>query len=458
MSFFIRKGGAGAKNSLTGGKKKRSFQDGSKSKKFKANKFEDEEIASDGSDIEGRDDVGYESEEDHETAEEKKLRLARIYLQEIEKELDERKEEEEDGVEKRLRDDVDADKGKLRTEISHSLDLDNVRSQMLKDKLHNLAITCVCLSADSTSLYSASKDKGLVKWELPSGQKVHRIKGGNKGDEGSTVGHCHTINCLAVSTDNRYLASGDSNKEIFIWNCDTMERLHIFRGHKAEISGLVFRSGTHTLYSSSFDRSIKIWSVDERSYVETLFGHQDRVMAVDAGARERAVSVGGRDRSARVWKIVEESQLVFNVPTSSIDCVKLLNEEHWVSAGEDGHLAVWAVTRKKPLALVEACHGRDPVNNTPHWVSALTTLYNSDLVVTGSRDGQIRIWSVGEAFKSITQIGSIKVEGFVNSLSVGCEGRLIVAGLGQEHRLGRWWREKDAKNRIGIYSLDLKGS
>ena len=38
MSFFIRKGGAGAKNSLTGGKKKRSFQDGSKSKKFKANK------------------------------------------------------------------------------------------------------------------------------------------------------------------------------------------------------------------------------------------------------------------------------------------------------------------------------------------------------------------------------------------------------------------------------------
>ena len=58
---------------------------------------------------------------------------------------------------------------------------------------------------------------------------------------------------------------------------------------------------------------------------------------------------------------------------------------------------------------MEACHGRDPVNNTPHWVSALTTLYNSDLVVTGSRDGQIRIWSVGEAFKSITQIGSIKV-------------------------------------------------
>ena len=43
--------------------------------------FENEEIDSDGSDIEAREDVGYESEEDHETPEEKKLRLARLYLQ-----------------------------------------------------------------------------------------------------------------------------------------------------------------------------------------------------------------------------------------------------------------------------------------------------------------------------------------------------------------------------------------
>ena len=41
----------------------------------------DEEIDSEGSDIEGRPDAGYESEEDAETAEEKRLRLARLYLQ-----------------------------------------------------------------------------------------------------------------------------------------------------------------------------------------------------------------------------------------------------------------------------------------------------------------------------------------------------------------------------------------
>ena len=89
-----------------------------------------------------------------------------------------------------------------------------------------------------------------------------------------------------------------------------------------------------------------------RAYVETLFGHQDSICGIDCGSRERCITVGGRDATARLWKIVEESQLVFNGPQSSLDCVKLLNEEHWVTAGEDGHLAVWGVQKKKPLALV----------------------------------------------------------------------------------------------------------
>ena len=43
-----------------------------------------------------------------------------------------------------------------------------------------------------------------------------------------------------------------------------------------------------------------------------------------------------RDGSVRVWKIVEESQLIFNGPSTSIDAVKLINEEHFITCGEDG--------------------------------------------------------------------------------------------------------------------------
>ena len=72
------------------------------------------------------------------------------------------------------------------------------------------------------------------------------------------------------------------------------------------------------------------------TFLPYRFGHQDRIMGIDAGVRERAVSAGGRDGTVRVWKIVEESQLLFNGPATSIDAVKLINEEHFVSCGEDG--------------------------------------------------------------------------------------------------------------------------
>eukprot|EP00088_Acartia_fossae_P030393 TRINITY_DN3135_c0_g1_i3.p1 TRINITY_DN3135_c0_g1~~TRINITY_DN3135_c0_g1_i3.p1 ORF type:complete len:461 (-),score=88.09 TRINITY_DN3135_c0_g1_i3:2-1384(-) len=455
MSFFIRKGGTGGGKNTFAGKKRKADASG-KAKKMK--KMEDEEIYSDGSDIDPKEDVGYESDEDLETAEEKKLRLAKVYLQEIEKELEERGEagggeEDEDGVQRVLKEEVEAERGKLRREITATLDFDSVESSHLQDKRHKLSITCICLSKDGKYLYSASKDKGLLKWKMPSGEKLFRISGGKRGEEESVEAHCHTITCLAVTSDGMYLATGDTNNTIYIWTTADMKRVHVFKGHRADISGLVFRKGTHTLYSSSYDRSVKIWSVDEKAYVETLFGHQDRIMDIDAGSRERAITVGGRDKSVRVWKIVEESQLVFNVPTCSIDLVRLLNEEHWVTAGEDGHLAVWGVMRKKPLAMVEKCHGVDSINGEPNWVSSLGTLYNSDMVATGSRDGSIRIWSVGEAFKSIIPVRTIELAGFINCLSIGEGGTLLVAGVGQEHRLGRWWREPAVKNRIHLFKI-----
>lgn len=66
------------------------------------------------------------------------------------------------------------------------------------------------------------------------------------------------------------------------------------------------------------------------------YGHQSAITSIDALSRERAITAGGSDRSVRIWKIVEESQLVYNGHNGSIDIVKLINEENFISAGDDG--------------------------------------------------------------------------------------------------------------------------
>ena len=80
----------------------------------------------------------------------------------------------------------------------------------------------------------------------------------------------------------------------------------------------------------------------------------------------------------------------------------------------------------------------------------MATLHNTDTVITGSRDGWLRVWRVGEGFRSLEEVSKVQVAGFVNSLDVSPCGGWIVAGLGQEHRLGRWWRDKGAKNKLAV--------
>jgi ribosomal RNA-processing protein 9 len=58
-------------------------------------------------------------------------------------------------------------------------------------------------------------------------------------------------------------------------------------------------------------------------------------MAIDALKKERAVS-SSRDKSVHVWKVLEESQLLFKNHSASVDCVSMINEEHFVSGSEDG--------------------------------------------------------------------------------------------------------------------------
>ena len=361
------------------------------------------------------------------------------------------------------------------------------------------------MTLPDTNMEVADKNKETYPETLCI-NKLARVDGGRKGCEDKHIGHCTSVNCVAISSDSQFLASGDDSNLIFIWKITpidkvainqgemshSLDKVHVFRGHKSPVSGVAFRLGTHTLYSCSHDRAVKVWNLDEMAYVETLFGHQDRITGIDAGIRERVLTSGGRDGTARIWKIVEESQLVFNAPSAtggntkdasskgsgivgsaSVDAIKLLDEQHFVTCGEDGHVSLWNVMKKKPVSTITRAHGSDSSNNDPRWISAITTLHNTNLIASGSCDGHLKLWKCGEKFRSLIEIASFPISsymaklqtnsttdpatfwssGFVNSICFHPNGRALLVGIGQEHRLGRWWRTKEARNGILVIPL-----
>lgn len=399
-------------------------------------------------------------EEIQETAQEKRIRLAKEYLGKITAQEgggDGSSDEDDgdaavfkDGVEEkvsaRLHQDALEAMGKLFKQVAESyaeFEFDADSTKFLKG--HRLPVTSVCLSDDGKTAFSSSKDGTILRWDLAAQTKT-RLSLPSDDVSTAKTDHEKSIQALALSSDGKFLASGGCDKLVRVWDAEKNELLESFSGHRDTISSLAFRLRSHMLFSGSLDRSIKHWNLTEMGYVETLFGHQGEVHGLDSLYKERVVSCG-RDRSVRMWKIPEETQLVFYGNSGSMDCVKMVNDEYYVSGGDDGSLSLWFNGRKKPVHVVHHAHG------VGKWISSVTVMPRTDLVASGSSDGHIRLWKADLKDRKLVPVATIPVEGYVNALVFDNKARFLLAGIGQEHRLGRWERLKSAKNGLAIIAL-----
>lgn len=466
-------------------------------------------IDSDDSEDETANGGGEEAEDSEfaaETADEKRKRIGTDYLEKIralakrEKDEEDEDQDSDEGEREGERDSLVAkilqqeqleDSGRVRRLIASRVQkpegADNFRVLMK----HRQSVTAVALSEDDLKGYSASKDGTIVQWEVDGGKtekyrwpsdeilKSHGVK----DPQSRATKHSKHVLALAVSSDGRYLASGGLDRHVHIWDTRTREHIQAFQGHRGPISCLTFRQGTSELFSGSFDRTIKIWNVEDRSYITSLFGHQSEVLSIDCLRKERVLTVG-RDRSMQLWKVPEESRLVFRAPASSLECSCFISNDEFLTGSDDGSVELWGLLRKKPVYIVKNAHAlvatdkqlnqndsgsvpnghMENGNHNPEsyncssahsWVSSITVCRNSDLAASGAGNGSIRLWAIESETKRIRPLFDLPLAGFVNSLAFANSGRFLVAGVGQEPRLGRWGRLPAAQNGVAVHSLNL---
>ncbi|KAI9906314.1 hypothetical protein PsorP6_003799 [Peronosclerospora sorghi] len=391
-----------------------------------------------------------------ETAKEKHLRMAKEYLEKITVQetgdINDEVAYDDSGVDDptsaRLQQDALEAMGKTFKNVAAdytAFEFDNNSIKFLQG--HRLAVTSLCLLEDGKTAFSAAKDGSLLQWDLAQQKRTKlTLPKDDITAEKATTDNSRCILALAASSDGKFLASGGRDKLVRVWDVKKCELQESFSGHRDAVSALAFRQRSHSLFSGSFDRSIKHWNLTEMGYVETLFGHHSEVNGLDSLYKERVVSCG-RDRSVRFWKIPEETQLVLYGNSGSMDCVKMITDEYYVTGGDDGSLSLWFNGRKKPVCVIPDAHNGK-------WISSVAVLARTDLVASGSSDGQIRLWQADLQGRTINSVASIPLKGFVNALCFDLKARFLLAGVGQEHRLGRWEKVK-VKNGIAIIALPI---
>ncbi|KNC49414.1 U3 small nucleolar RNA-interacting protein 2 [Thecamonas trahens ATCC 50062] len=355
---------------------------------------------------------------------------------------------------------------------------------------HRLPVTAVAVAADESVVYSGSKDGAIVAWDLESDTKWVAVPAARAPPKGRSLapptelgdGHAGAVLALAVADNPAVLASTGEDGTIRIWDTRAPPRTllpalsNAPRAHKGPVYGLAFRHATDQLFSGGVDRVVKVWAGSEAAFVESLFGHEAAVHDMDSLVRERAIS-GSADGSIRVWKVLEQSQLLFRAPGggSPVERVSLINENNFAVATVDGSLSLFSVHKRRALTVVKHAHGAPPCSQLPespllppgevtqrstcNWATALESAKFTDVIASGSATGTIKFWKVGNHCKSLTPVAEVDTPGFVNDLAWARSGKFVVAAVGREHRLGRWWRlpggEGGARNRVSLIRVGI---
>nr|CAG4711507.1 unnamed protein product [Naegleria fowleri] len=410
-----------------------------------------------------------QEDEEELTAAEKRVLNAKQFLENL-KVYEEDKEEEEEF--KRMMDGEDPIAQALKREaLKAKKQIPSMYHEYLEEidftepsrvtflKGHKKTPTCIVLNNSGSSssnsplrAFTGAKDGCIIHWDLTTQKKISITKKAHDNCE---------ILCCALSFDGSILATGGRDNKIRLWDTRTMKPIDVFEGHFKPVTCLAFQMGHQAnvnassnnssyafqLYSGSLDRTIKVWDARDLTFIDTLYGHESEVQGIDTMITPHAVSCGS-DASLRYWKVEDETQLIFKNSASkySVDCVKMLRENTYVSGSQDGSVSMWIKTKKKPIVHFENAHGGE-------WISSVGALRFSDVVATGSCDGYLKLWRCDPNAKILQLKNNIPLQGFVNGIDFSSNGQFLTACIGQEHRLGRWFKKKESTTTSSNHAL-----
>ena len=207
---------------------------------------DDDEVGPGGieSDIDFNEDEQTEESDTDETPAEKRLRLAKEYIDTVKLEVGmsrgmiwlmvgndfDAAEVDRDIISQRLQEDVAETKGKVYKHIASTLSVVFQGKQIR----HKNPVTCV--AQHGSYFYTACKNGVIEKWDMKDifhPIRLAHIK--REKNKKTFTAHTGDILSMAITGDGKFLATGGVDKRICIWETSTMKHLKSFTQHRGAV-------------------------------------------------------------------------------------------------------------------------------------------------------------------------------------------------------------------------------
>ncbi len=132
-------------------------------------------------------------------------------------------------------------------------------------------------------------DKTCKLWNAETGQLYHTYRG-----------HATEIVCLSFNPHGTMLATGSMDNTARLWDVETGECLHTLLSHNAEIVSLDFDTQGQRIITGSFDNTVKVWDVRNGRCIHTLSGHQGEISSCQFNFASDLCISGSIDRTCKV--------------------------------------------------------------------------------------------------------------------------------------------------------------
>jgi len=357
---------------------------------------------------------------------------------------------------------------------------------------HHAAILCIAVSSDGRFLVTGGADNKLIVWDA-STLKTLKV----------FIQHRDSVTSLAFRRGTNQLYSASKDRTVKIWSLNELAYVETLFGHQDEVVDVSALAQEKCVTVGARDRTARLWKVVEES--QLVFRGGGAPSTKSRTAKDSLRDDSGIDTPATAKSYNE----------GSMDRVACIDDETFITGSDNGSLSLWNIHKKKPVFTYPLAHGVDPSppaeqlsaelhpdedivarDPQPRWITALRAIPFSDTFVTGSWDGYVRAWRITQDKRRIESLGAIgavenslenmleseglsseslsssalkamrdgtetagKVRGVINDLAVvdrgerGKDGLLVVAGVGKEHRLGRWREVTESK--VGFVAFEV---